>query len=475
MTTLNIGVPSPKQALFLRATSKYVGFGGARGGGKSWAVRAKAILLALRYPGIRVMIVRRTYPELTSNHIQIMRADLVGVAKYNDKDKQLRFGNGSMINFQYCSNDADLDRVQGIEIDVLFIDEAEHFTEYQIKAFSACVRGANTYPKRIYCTMNPGGVGHAYLKRVFVDRRFEDGENPDDYTFIQSLVTDNDALMRSNPDYIHQLEALPPKLREAWLHGNWDIYEGQFFETFTDRPEHYIDRQYTHVIEPFEIDDSYVIYRCFDWGYNKPFACEWFAYKDDVLYNILELYGCTKTPNEGVKWTPKQVFEEIHRIECEHRWLRGRKVIGVADPAIWNAESGESIAETAAKNLVYFAPGDNTRLAGWMQMQYRLAFDDNGFPMIYFFKTCKGAIRTLPLLMYDEHRPEDLDTTGEDHIADAIRYLCMERKIKPRVNVPADPYYQSPMAVYLDIPKEDVIARPDRARMEIISNGQDRG
>ena len=102
-------------------------------------------------------------------------------------------------------------------------------------------------------------------------------------------------------------------------------------------------------------------------------------------------------------------------------------------------------------------------------MQYRLAFDNNGYPLIYFFRNCKHAIRTLPLLMYDEHKPEDLDTDGEDHIADAIRYLCMERKIKPRVNVPADGYKKTPMAMYLDIPKEDIVARPKATRIEVIN------
>ena len=239
--------------------------------------------------------------------------------------------------------------------------------------------------------------------------------------------------MESQPDYIKQLEALPPKLREAWLYGSGDVYEGQFFEEFADRPDHYLDRQYTHVIEPFEIPDSWTIFRCFDWGYNHPFACEYFAMDTDgILYNILEFYGCTKTPNEGLKWIPSKVFSEMRKIETEHRWLKGKNIIGVADPAIWNAEYGESIAETAAKHGIYFGKGDHERLAGWMQMHYRLAFDENGYPMMYIFKNCKGTIRTLPLLMYDEHKPEDLDTDLEDHILDSIRYFCMARPIAPR-------------------------------------------
>ena len=473
MKTLSILPPSTKQQQFLKANTKHIGFGGARGGGKSWSVRTKAKLLALRYAGIRILIVRRTYPELINNHINILRTELLGIAKYNDKDKVLKFDNGSTINFTYCAKDQDLDRLQGVEYDVIFLDEATQLSEYQMKTITACLRGVNDFPKRVYYTCNPGGQGHGYIKRIFIDKRYETEEIPEDYTFIQSLVTDNKVLMESQPDYIKQLEALPPKLREAWLHGNWDIFEGQFFEDFMDRPEHYDDRQWTHVINPFEIPDSWKIYRSFDWGYNRPFACCYFAVsEDDVVYHFLEIYGCTKTPNEGIKWTPAQVFAEIHRVETEHRWLKGKKIIGIADPAIWDAETGESIAETAAKHQVYFTPGDHKRIPGWMQMHYRFAFDENGFPMFYVFKNCKHFIRTIPLLQYDEHKVEDVDTTGEDHIADAVRYMLMSRPIKPRTAPMPDEYANNPLNVYLDIPKEDLKPRTRTPRI-IINGGSD--
>jgi hypothetical protein len=469
MPTVNIGSPSDKQKQFLKANTKHIGFGGARGGGKSWAVRAKAKLLALYYPGIRILIVRRTYPELINNHINILRTELFNIAKYNDKDKILKFKNGSTVNFAYCAKDADLDRLQGVEYDVIFLDEATQLSEHQMKTITACLRGVNDFPKRVYYTCNPGGQGHQYIKRIFIDKRYEDGENESDYTFIQSLVTDNDVLMNSQPDYVRQLEALPPKLRDAWLYGSWDVYEGQFFEEFADKPEHYADRRFTHVIEPFEIPDHWNIYRSFDWGYNKPFSCSWNAVSDDgVIYRILELYGCAKTPNEGVKWTPDKVFSEIHRIECEHRWLKGKRISGVADPAIWDAQTGESLAERAAKYQVYFSPGDHERIAGWMQMHYRMAFDENGYAMFYVFKNCKAFIRTIPLLMYDGNRPEDLDTSGEDHAADEARYLFMSRPIKPRMTASADNYTSFPQSLFLDIAREDITQKPIRGKIEII-------
>jgi hypothetical protein len=276
--------------------------------------------------------------------------------------------------------------------------------------------------------------------------------------------------MEASPDYLRELESLPEKLKKAWLYGDWDCLEGAFFEEFKNDPTHYTDRKFTHVIEPFAIPSHWKIYRTFDWGYNKPFSCAWWAVDyDGIVYRILELYGCTKTPNEGVKWTPPQVFSEIHKIETEHRWLRGKKIQGIADPAIWDAQTGESIADVASKYQVYFTPGDHKRIPGWMQMHYRLAFDENGYPMMYIFSNCKAFIRTIPLLQYDEHKPEELDTDGEDHVADEARYFCMSRPIKPRMAVKPDDYYKSPLNIFLDIKKEDIMPRASIPRMEIIT------
>lgn len=424
---------NPKQVRFMKAKKKHVGFGGARGGGKSWSVRTKAKILAFKYPGIKICIVRRTYPELTMNHIKTLRKETLGVARYNDKEKELTFCNGSVITFKYCARDKDLDMFQGGEFDVIFLDEAGLLSELQMKEIEVCMRGVNGFPKRIYYTMNPGGQGHAYLKRIFIDRKFLPGEDPDDYEFIKSLVTDNVALMESQPDYLKQLEMLPPKLRKAWLEGDWDIFEGMFFEEFRDAPEHYIDRQWTHVIEPFD-PHGMRIYRSYDWGYNKPWSCGWWAVDHDgIIYRILELYGCTGEPNEGDKKTTDEQFALIAQYEREHPYLKGKKITGVADPSIWDVSKGVSVADTARKYGVYFTPGDNARIPGWMQCHYRLRFDENGYPMMYVFNTCKDFIRTIPLLMYSQTKPEDVDTELEDHIADEWRYFCMSKPMKPLV------------------------------------------
>ena len=427
MITYQVGTPNVKQMQFFKDHHKYVGYGGARGGGKSWAIRKKAALLALYYAGIKIGIYRRTYPELRNNHVVPLLKELNGVASYNESKKVFSFPNGSVIELCYADNLKDLNqKFQGQEFDILFIDEATQIPEDWFDIIKATNRGVNQFPKRIYITCNPGGIGHAWVKRLFVTKSYKESEKAEDYSFIQALPRDNKALMESDPDYIRTLEALPPTLRKAWLEGSWDIFMGQFFEEFVDDPAHYEDRLWTHVIEPFEVPDSWQIFRSFDWGFAKPFSCDWFAKDGDGrLYQILQLYGCTGTPNEGLKWTPDKVFSEIAKIEREHRWLQGKDIYGVADSAIWASDGGEAIIESAYRHGVNFIKADKTRIPGWLQIHYRLCFDETGRPMLYFFNTCKHAIRTMPLLQYSESIPEDVDTEGEDHHADSLRYLAM--------------------------------------------------
>lgn len=438
MKTINIGSPQPKQVLFLRAAKRHVGYGGARGGGKSWAVRTKAKILAARYAGIRQLIVRRTYAELTNNHINILRQECADMARYNDKEKTLKFCNGSVIQFMYCSRDSDCDHLQGVEYDIIYFDEATQLSELQMKTITACLRGVNDFPKRVYYTCNPGHQGHQYIKRIFIDKTYLDGENPDNYEFIQASVEDNIALLEADPEYKQRLEALPFRLREAWLYGKWDVFAGQVFDDFVDDPAHYDDRTNTHVINPFPVPLGWAVYRSYDYGYDKPFSCGWWAVDyDGRLYRIAELYGCTGEPNEGVHWPIDKQFDEIKRIEREHPYLKGRDIRGVADPAIWRKGiDGISIEEVAARHGIYFQPGDNARIPGWMQCHYRLQFDEHGIPNMYVFNTCKHFIRTIPLLQYSETVAEDVNSDGEDHIADEWRYFCMMRPMTPKLDNP---------------------------------------
>lgn len=430
---LETEIPNPKQIEFFESEALHTLYGGARGGGKSWAARRKAVLLCINYAGLEGVIIRRTFPELRNNHIIPLQQELGGYAIWKEAEKSFLFPNGSRLRLGYCDNDSDLLQYQGTELDFIFFEEATNLKEEWITFISTSLRTTRTdFKPRVYYTANPGGVSHAYFKRLFIDRIFIGKENADDYRFIPATVHDNTVLMGANPEYIKQLEALPEAKRRAHLYGDWDVFEGAFFSEFRNEPKSYTEAFYTHVCEPFEVPESWEIYRSFDWGYSRPFSCDWWAVDyDGRAFLILQMYGCSTDshgnplPDTGVKWSADKVFSEIERVEKEHRWLKGKRITGVADPAIWAEDGGEAIIAAADRHGIYFSKADHTRLAGWMQVRYRLAFDEDGRPLVYFFSTCKHAIRTLPLLQYSETNPEDLNTKQEDHFADSFRYFCM--------------------------------------------------
>lgn len=445
--------PSIQQWRFLTATEKFVCYGGARGGGKSWVVRTSAMKKAHEYPGIKILIVRRTFRELDNNHIQPLLELLRGQARYNRQDKRFTFPNGSTISFLYCDSDSDVHMYQGLEAHAIYLDESTQLKWEWIERIMACCRSADSIPKQVFFTCNPGGESHGEHKRRWIDRKFKDSENPDDFLFIKALPTDNKALMESTPEYVRQLEALPPKLRAAWLEGSWDIFEGAVFEEFVNAPDNE-DRRWTHVIKAdgFRVRKHWPVQRAFDWGFRRPFAASYYTMDEDgVVYLIAEFYGCQRDtmtgeaiPNEGLKWDPDKVFAEMRNFEDTHPLLKGREITGVADPAIWNPEHGMSIAEVAIKHGIYFTPAQHNRLHGLMQIHFRFQFDTDGYPRMYFLDSCPNMIRTIPGLQYDQHKIEDVDTSMEDHLYDTLRYHCEQHLItpmeaKPEVRPMSDP------------------------------------
>ena len=449
---LIIPQPNEKQKIFFKSTHKYTAYGGARGGGKSWAMRMKIIILALYHPGIQILLLRRTFPELQENHILQMRSILNGIAEYKVQEKVFVFPNGSRIKMGYCQREPDVLQYQGQAYEVIGLEESTHFTEFQFLALTESNRSSGMmstrFLPRMYFTCNPGGVGHHWVKRLFIDKNYNGRENPDNYLFVPAKVYDNKILMERDPEYVAVLEALPEKRRRAMLYGDWNAAEGAFFDEFINDPEGYITRIGTHVIKPFDIPLHWKIYRSYDHGYAHPFSVGyWTVSPDGIIYRIAEFYGCTQTANEGVRWAPKDIFPKIKEFEKNHAILKDREIsVGVADPSIWNASSGQSVAECAAKNQIYFSPGDNKRVAGWMEVRNRLAFDANKKPSMYFFENCKAAIRTLPLMMFSKTDPEDLDTSLEDHVCDEIRYFCMSRPLKPKAPPEKKQNYYDPLS-----------------------------
>ena len=420
--SLVLGIPNAKQREFLLCTSRYVNYGGARGGGKSWSVRFKATLLSFNYPGITMLVMRRTYPELLQNHILPLNAMLKDVARYKETDKTFYFPNGSRIIFGYCDTDKDVKRYQGTEYDVIFMDEATHFSEYVFDCLKACIRGTNGFPKRFYLTCNPGGVGHEWVKRLFINREFRTGENPEDYTFIKATVYDNVNLMEADPEYVRQLESLPPDLRKAWLEGSWDLFAGQFF------PEWNPD---VHVIEPIMIPKHWRKYVALDYG-SDMLACYWFAIDEHGdVYMYRELYegrdNHMGANNAG--HIASAAAERIHELTPP-----GEEIYQyLAPPDLWNKsnQTGRSTADTFRDHGINLTKVSNDRINGWMETKELLRVtpdaDGNPYCRLKVFSTCKNMIRCIPALQFDEKIVNDAAKQPHEitHAPDALRYFSV--------------------------------------------------
>ena len=428
-------------------------YGGAAGGGKSDALVIEA-LRQVDVPHYRALILRKTYPQLSELIDKTMRyyRPVFPKAKYNSSSHTWTFPSGAKITFGSMFRAQDKYNYQGRAFDFIGVDELTHFTweEYSYVMSRNRPTGPGT---RVYmcATANPGGVGHGWVKARFITPappgtrmvQLVDVKTPDGSVvkmrrtriFIPSTVFDNKKLLENDPGYLGNLASLPEAEKKALLYGDWDSFSGQVFTEWRNDPEHYEDQRWTHVIKPFRIPAHWKIWRGYDFGYAKPFSVGWYAADEEGrLYRIKELYGCTGTPNEGTKVNPVEQARMIREAEENDPNLKGRHINGVADPAIFDESRGESIAQMQEKhpNYLFWTPGDHTRLAGKMQMHYRLAFDGEGRPMFQVFDTCKHFIRTIPNLVYDETNVEDIDTTQEDHIYDECRYVMMENPISPR-------------------------------------------
>lgn len=445
--------PQPQQAKFMERPEYECLYGGAAGGGKSDALIAEA-LRQVEIPHYKGLILRKTYPQLSEliEKSLSLYPKAFPKARYNNTAHTWTFPSGAKIIFGSLNHTQDKINYQGKAYDFIGFDELTHFTleEYMYLYSRNRPNGPGT---RVYirATTNPGGIGHGWVKERFItpvppmtpmNTEVEviqpDGEKVKmkrSRIFVPATVFDNKKLLENDPNYLANLAMMPEAEKNALLYGSWDSFDGQVFTEWKNDPAHYDDQRWTHVISPFSIPKDWRIYRGFDFGYAKPFSVGWYAVDHDGrLYRVKEFYGCTGTPNVGVKYEPGMIADEIKRIEEDDPLLRGKKITGIADPSIFDESRGESVARMMERRGVYWEPGDNTRIAGKMQYHYRLAFDDEGVPMFYVFSTCKNFIRTIPVLVYDERHVEDVNSSQEDHIYDECRYVMMERPISPREN-----------------------------------------
>jgi len=413
------GTANPKQRLFYESRTLYTAYGGARGGGKTHAVRIKAGLGAFTYPGIKILIMRRTYPELQKNHIEPMcKMFPQELCSYNGSLHTMYFYNGSTIHFGHWSGVESEREYQGQEYDWIFIDEATQFAEREFRYIGSCLRGVNEIPKRMYLTCNPGGVGHRWVKRLFIDKAYvrdplnpEADENPEDYTFIFATVEDNEPLMKNSPQYVQMLAALPENLRRAHRYGDWDALSGAYFPEF---------RVGVHTCPPRELPASWPRYRAFDYGLDC-FACYWAAVDED-----------------GRSWIYRElkekdlIVQDAARRALEMTPPDENIVVTFAPPDMWarQKDTGKTLAEVFMTNGLPIVPVSNNRVQGHLLVKEQLAIRKDGKPGLVIFNTCPELISDIQDIQADEKNPNDCAKIPHEitHTVDALRYYCVSRQ-----------------------------------------------
>ncbi len=426
-----------KQEKFINSKAFETLFGGAAGGGKSYGQLIDAFLYALKYPKSAQIIFRRTFPDLEKS---IIRKSLEvypkEAASYNSSKHTWTFKNGSIIDFGYIDNEKDVYQYQSAEYDVIRFDELTHFTEYMyIYMISRC-RGANSYPKFIKSSSNPGNIGHSWVKARFIDvgspneihEITTEGGEKTTVIFIPSLVQDNIFLLNSDPDYIKRLDLLPEKERKALKYGDWDIFDGQFFNEF---------RRDIHVIEPFEIPTTWRRFRTRDYGLDMC-AVLWIALDYDMnAYVYKELYESDLIVSKAAKKINDMTNESIY---CDY-----------APPDLWNRnrDTGKSTVDIFAESNQYLTKSDNNRVQGWLAVHewLKLYTDEQGQlnSKLKIFNNCTNLIRTLPAVIHDEKNPNDVATEPHEltHMPDALRGFCImyQTPATKKITLPKEGYY----------------------------------
>ena len=427
----------PKQIEFVNATGKAdeILYGGAAGGGKSYGQICDALIYAMQYPGSRQLILRRTFAELEKS---IIRTSLelypTEIYQYHQAYHRGRFVNGSLIDFGYCDNEHDVFQYQSAEYDVIRFDELTHFTEYMYLYLMSRLRGVTNYPRAMKSSTNPGGIGHSWVKRRFIDigepqkiHKTEEGKR----LFIPATVFENTALMKNDPNYIKRLQNLPEKDRRQLLIGDWDTNEGQYFSEW---------RRELHVIEPFEIPANWNRFFAMDYGLDM-LAGYWIAIDPfNNAYVYREVYKSGLIISEAAKTILEAQSNDVPEMY-------------IAPPDMWNRrqDTGKSVAEIFFEKDIPLYKASNDRVQGWYNLKEWLhpRLDEFGEkkPRLRIFANCTEVIRTLPALCFDEHNPNDVGDKVHEytHAADALRYWAAAR-----------PFYS-----VLDIPEEDSEFEPD--------------
>ncbi len=405
---LNLSV-TRKQKAFIDAKESEVLFGGAAGGGKSYGQMVDALLFALRYPGSKQLILRRTFAELDKSLIRVSLSLFPrSIYTFNSSSHTGKFKNGSCVDFGYCATENDVYQYQSAEYDVIRFDELTHFTEAQYIYLISRVRGANAFPKQIKSSTNPGGIGHSWVKERFVDAGERGkafiGSDGMKRIFIPSLLDDNHFLCEGDPSYRERLMTLPEREKKALLYGDWDIFDGQYFNEF---------KRDIHVITPFEIPKSWRKFRTIDYGLDR-LACLWIAVTEEGDFYVYREF-CES--NLSISAAAREILKRTPQSEDIYATL--------APPDLWNRtqESAKTKASLFSEYGINFTKTSNDREAGWLALKELLLYGEGRRPRLRIFSQCSEIIKCLPALTVDKIRPSDCATEPHEitHAPDALR------------------------------------------------------
>ncbi len=414
---------SPRQMAFMQADADEVFFGGAAGGGKSYGQVADALIYAARYPGSRQLLLRRTFPELERSLIRTAR-ELYPTShcSYNATRHLFTLPGGSTIEFGCCEGEGDVYRYQSAEYDCIRFDELTHFTEYQYRYLCSRNRGMGPFPRQIKSTGNPGGIGHSWVKARFISpappgQVFEiEGERR---LFIPAGIADNPFLTRADPGYARRLMRLPEPERRALLEGDWGLAEGQFFTEF---------RRERHVLEPYEVPESWRRYRAIDYGLDM-LACLWIALSPEgraIVYRELCKPNLIISKAASCIRAAEAEGEQIYRT--------------FAPPDLWSRqrETGQTAERLFHAAGVQLHRASNDRKSGWLALKEWLADAPDGRPRMQIFSSCITLIEHLPALRHDTQLPGDCARRphGITHAPDALRYFAVSHTAPGELEAP---------------------------------------
>ncbi len=486
--------PTPLQISFITSAVRETLFGGSRGGGKTFAVILDWLVHSETYErDARGIVFRRSLVEL-DDFIEVAK-DVLGASghRWQEQKKQFISPKGAILRCRYLENDADAGLYQGHAYTRVYIEEIGNFpNEAPTKKLLATLRSAKGVPCQLKATANPGGAGHSWVKARYIDpvaprTPFSTDKGKTYRVYIPAKLTDNPHLMENDPGYIDMIrQAGTEELVRAWLDGDWDVVVGQYFKEFN---------RAKHVIPTVPVPKEWQVrYRSMDWGSARPYAIYWFAVATGdplpgvdrviprgALVVYREVYGWNGQANQGCRHTSEKVAQVVIEAELDVEIIDQNRGLCKIDPSTFATNGGPSIAETMARNGVWWNRADNRRVAGagpsggWDQVRYRLkgeGEEDREVPMIFFMDCCVHLIRTLPTLPSDPNKPDDVDTAAEDHAADALRYGCMARPYVPPIPASSAKRFQNPFArAVTEITMEEAWACQVSTNTNVISRG----